>query len=222
MTCWCWLSITSHPSRPHRSIWHRGPPLPWPGSHHTSRTEWSMCPWEVLSQTRTMSLVVSLKDQSLAPSSSLCTCYMISRHGISFHCTLMTPNSTSEPTQPPLQPYPHFPPAWRRWTLHLTFEAHIKHLQDLLLPPQELFPKKTLNVLVHGLRIIMSLCLISGLFLRRHIPVPRLFWSEWGYLLWAALNGVHSPPKQLQYWAWPLSTAPGGLHSEAAMKYIKK
>ena len=58
----------------------------------------------------------------------------------------------------------------------------------------------------------MSLWLISRHFLRRHNPVPHLYWSGRRYLLLGHMKWrtpVHSQLKQLQYQAWPLST--GGL-----------
>ena len=65
------------------------------------------------SQTRTLSPVVSLKDQSLAQSSSLCTssALVMSSAGMEYlsTATLMSPNSTSKPNQLPLQPYQHLP-----------------------------------------------------------------------------------------------------------------
>ena len=76
--------------------------------------------------------------------------------------------------------------------------------------------EKTYILVVLGLKIIKSLWLISSTNVQKHIPVPRLYWSERGYLLLAPeLRGCHSPPKQLQYQAWPLST--GGLR-----KYSKR
>ena len=62
----------------------------------------------------------------------------------------------------------------------------------------------------------MSLWLISRHFLRRHNPVPHLYWSGRRYLLLGHMKWrtpVHSQLKQLQYQAWPLST--GGLRKYA-------
>lgn len=92
--------------------------LLWPGLHHISRTEQSMYHWVVLNRTHTLLPVVSLKDQSLAPSSSCCTCsalvVSLARMEYLSIATLMTPNFTSKQTQPPLQTFLHFPLAWRR------------------------------------------------------------------------------------------------------------
>jgi hypothetical protein len=98
--------------RLHSSIGLSDTTLAWFTSYLMERTEY------VSLGDAKSSPVVSLKDQSLAPPSSRYTCspLVVSSAGMEYlsTATLMTPNSTSKQTQPPLQLYPHFPSAWRR------------------------------------------------------------------------------------------------------------
>ena len=79
--------------------------------------------------------------------------------------------------------------------------------------------EKTYILLVHGIKIIMSLWLISRHFLGRHIPVPHLYWSERRYLLLDPLNrGTRPQPAETaelpglaaeHWWIAEACTVPG-------------
>ena len=85
--------------------------------------------------------------------------------------------------------------------------------------------EKTFILLVHGLKIIMSLWLLSRKKLRRHIPVPHLYWNEQGYLLLGPMN--RGPAKTTaipglateHWWIAKVGTAPGGVFTNPTLYF---